>query len=88
MFLPDVWSVMPNAEEYTKITTLYDEALQTKLMPPRKECASPKKEKSAAKKDIEEEKNKVHIYLGSVPIYGRRMSGTTFDATLVSNFHI
>ena len=61
---------MPNAEEYTKITTLYDEALQTKLMPPRKECASPKKEKSAAKKDIEEEKNKVHIYLGSVPIYG------------------
>ena len=70
MFLPDVWSVMPNAEEYTKITTLYDEALQTKLMPPRKECASPKKEKSAAKKDIEEEKNKVHIYLGSVPIYG------------------
>ena len=60
VFLPDVWSVMPNIEEYNKITKLYEEALQTKLVPPKKEVASPKKDKAtAAKKDIIQEDNKV-----------------------------
>ena len=60
VFLPDVWSVMPNGEEYQNITKLYEEALQTKLAPPKKEVASPKKDKTATmKKDVTEEETKV-----------------------------
>ena len=60
VFLPDVWSVMPNIEEYNKITKLYEEALQTKLAPPKKEIASPKKDKTtSAKKDVIHEDSKV-----------------------------
>ena len=60
VFLPDVWSVMPNADEYSKITKLYEEALQTKLSPPKKEAASPKKDKSSTlKKDTIQEESKV-----------------------------
>ena len=51
---------MPNIEEYSKITKLYEEALQTKLAPPKKEIASPKKDKNAAvKKDVMQEDSKV-----------------------------
>ena len=60
VFLPDVWSVMPNGEEYENITKLYEEALQTKLAPPKKEVASPKKDKmTSLKKDAMEEENTV-----------------------------
>ena len=59
VFLPDVWSVMPTAEEYTKITTLYEEALHNKLTPTKKESASPKKEKFALQKDVADEEKKV-----------------------------
>lgn len=51
---------MPNAEEYRKIAKLYEEALQTKLSPPKKEAASPKKDKSSgSKKDTIQEESKV-----------------------------
>ena len=62
VFLPDVWSVMPTAEEYAKITKMYEEALHTKLTPPKKDSASPKKEKSALKKDLAEDGKKVRHY--------------------------
>ena len=53
---------MPNIEEYSKITKLYEEALQTKLAPPKKEIASPKKDKNtAAKKDVMQEDSKVRF---------------------------
>ena len=53
---------MPNGEEYKNITKLYEEALQTKLAPPKKEVASPKKDKTAIlKKDLVEEESKVSL---------------------------
>merc|ERR1712223_1399902 len=59
VFLPDVWSVMPNAEEYSKIAKQYEEALQAKLSPPKKEATSPKKDKSSGlKKDAIQEEGK------------------------------
>merc|ERR1712223_904410 len=60
VFLPDVWSVMPTSEDYSKITKLYEEASQTKLSPPKKEAASPKKDKpSSLKKDAQEAKGQI-----------------------------
>ena len=61
IYLPDIWSVMPTAEEYANIRKLYDEALQTKLMPVRKDCASPKKDKNITKKDSAEGESKVLV---------------------------
>ena len=55
VFLPDVWSVMPTSEDYSKTSKLYEEALQTKLLPAKKEGPAPKKDKSLARKDIDEE---------------------------------
>ena len=54
VFLPDVWSVMPTSEDYAKTAKLYEEALQTKLAPAKKEGPAPKKDKNLARKDIEE----------------------------------
>ena len=59
LFLPDVWSITPTMEEYKKITKLYEEALQAKINPPKKESISPKKEKAALKKDLAEEEQEV-----------------------------
>ena len=42
---------MPTTEEYENIRKLYDEALQTKLAPAKKDCPSPKKDKSVSKKE-------------------------------------
>ena len=33
LFLPDVWSVMPDAKEFSQIKTIYEHALMTKLNP-------------------------------------------------------
>ena len=63
IFLPDIWSVMPTTEEYANIRKLYDEALQTKLTPVRKDCASPKKDKTISKKDALEGESKVFVEL-------------------------
>ena len=49
----------PTMEEYKKITKLYEEALQAKINPPKKESISPKKEKTALKKDLAEEGQEV-----------------------------
>ena len=61
IFLPDIWSVMPTTEEYANIRKLYDEALQTKLTPVRKDCPSPKKDKNISKKDTVEDESKVFV---------------------------
>ncbi len=45
LFLPDVWSLMPNAEEFSKLEESYAEALNIRLDP---ELASKKAEEQAA----------------------------------------
>lgn len=62
VFLPDVWSVMPTSEDYSKTSKLYEEALQTKLLPAKKEGPAPKKDKSLARKDIDEETAVIYNY--------------------------
>ena len=62
VFLPDVWSVMPTSEDYAKTTKLYEEALQTKLVPAKKEGPAPKKDKNIARKDINEENLVIYNY--------------------------
>ena len=47
IYLPDIWSVMPNQEEFEKLQELYAEALESKINPKKKEA--PKKETKPAK---------------------------------------
>lgn len=52
LFLPDVWSVMPTAKEFSQIKTIYEHALQMKLNP---ELAVVVKKDAVVKPKVKEE---------------------------------
>lgn len=52
LFLPDVWSVMPTAKEFSQIKTIYEHALQMKLNP---ELAVVVKKVAVVKPKVKEE---------------------------------